>query len=102
MSKEKSEILLGNELEKLEKYKQKLVDNFNQSVDTAKSNLQSLQNKTAEKAALEIANSVKDLKNRNLIMSKLQEAGLVPKDVSKIANVIRMVDEESELFQYVK
>ncbi|MCW0996779.1 helicase-related protein [Streptococcus anginosus] len=102
LSKEKSEILLGNELEKLEKYKQKLVDNFNQSVDTAKSNLQSLQNKTAEKAALEIGNSVKDIKNRSLIMSKLQEAGLVPKDVSKIANVIRMVDEESELFQYVK
>ena len=63
-------------------------NNFNQSVDTAKSNLQSLQNKTAEKAALEIANSVKDLKNRNLIMSKLQEAGLVPKDVEMNMNVM--------------
>ena len=51
---------------------------------------------------MKISQSVKDRGIIPLILSRIEEAGLKPTDVRKIADYIRMIDEESELYQYVK
>ena len=102
LSQEKAQILIEKTQEQLNRHKQSIVDTYNCAVETAETNYKSLQNKVSESAALKISQSVKDKGIVPLILSRIEEAGLKPKDVRKIADYIRMIDEESELYQYVK
>ncbi|WP_455445007.1 helicase-related protein [Streptococcus salivarius] len=102
LSKEEAEILIDQHKERLNQYKTSLVEDYNNSVKTAETNFKGLQNKISESAALKISQSVRDAGSIPLIKSRLQATGLVPKDVKAIADFIRMIDEDSELYQYVK
>ena len=102
LSQEKAQILIEKTQEQLNRHKQLIVDTYNCAVETAETNYKSLQNKVSESAALKISQSVKDKGIVPLILSRIEEAGLKPTDVRRIADYIRMIDEESELYQYVK
>ena len=102
LSKEEAEILIDQHKERLNQYKTSLVEDYNNSVKTAETNFKGLQNKISESAALKISQSVRDAGSKPLIKSRLKATGLVPKDVKAIADFIRMIDEDSELYQYVK
>ncbi len=102
LSQENAEAFIEKSQERLIQYKKSLVDAYNNSVETAETNYKDLQNKVSESAALKISRSVRNQGSLALIKNRLQEVGLNPKDVKKIADFIRMIDEDSELFQYVK
>lgn len=102
LPQEKAQLLIEKAQEQLNSHKQSLVDTYNCAIETAETNYKSLQNKVSESAAVKISQSVKDKGIVSLILSRIEEAGLKPTDVRKIADYIRMIDEESELYQYVK
>ena len=102
LPQEKAQFLIEKAQEQLNSHKQSLVDTYNCAIETAETNYKSLQNKVSESAAVKISQSVKDKGIVSLILSRIEEAGLKPTDVRKIAYYIRMIDEESELYQYVK
>ncbi|GEM_PF-3636264 len=64
--------------------------------------MNSLQDKYSQKAAQNIQESVKNPVNREMIMSKISEAGVQPALIATLTKNIALIDSESELHEIVK
>jgi len=78
------------------------VNHYNQQLESVEYTIGKLQNKVSKKAALAIRESVRDTKNKTMILSKLKEANVSTKEVGKIAKSIELVDKEHPLFELVE
>ena len=102
MSIEKSQKLVFESEQTLTDLKKIFVDKYNQSHSIVEDGMSSLQDKFSQKAAQNIQESVKNPANREMIMSKVTEAGVKPNMIGTLAKNIALVDSESELYEIVK
>ena len=102
LSIEKSQKLVFESEQTLTDLKKIFVDKYNQSHSIVEDGMSSLQDKFSQKAAQNIQASVKNPANREMIMSKVTEAGVKPNLIATLAKNIALVDSESELYEIVK
>lgn len=75
---------------------------YNERIATLDNNVNTLEDKTSQKAAISIMNSTKDAKNLPMILSQLKQADLQPGDVAPMAKYIETVGSEDELYPIVQ
>ncbi|UUE17209.1 phospholipase D-like domain-containing protein [Leuconostoc mesenteroides] len=102
LSIEKSQKLVFESEQTLTDLKKIFVDKYNQAHSIVEDGISSLQDKFSQKAAQNIQESVKNPANREMIMSKVTEAGVKPNMIANLAKNIALVDSESELYEIVK
>ena len=80
---------------------QEAVANYNRKIEQANVTLDKVQNKTGKEAAVAIQESVRNINKREMIISKIKEANVSPKEISKVAKYIELVDDEHPLKETV-
>lgn len=86
----------------IDKLKYQLVEGYNAKSSLANENIDSLQDKIAQKAAAEIQDSVRNKANQQMIKSKVLSAGMEPKMIGVLAKNIGMIDPDDENYEIVK
>ncbi|QEA50662.1 hypothetical protein [Leuconostoc lactis] len=102
LSIEKSQKLVYEAGQTLTDLKKEFVDKYNQAHSITEDSMNSLQDKYSQKAAQNIQESVKNPVNREMIMSKISEAGVQPALIATLTKNIALIDSESELHEIVK
>ncbi|MDC2844306.1 phospholipase D-like domain-containing protein [Limosilactobacillus mucosae] len=88
--------------EVIKKVVNELVNKYNERISTLTENVNTLKDRTSQKAALNIMNSTKDAKNYTMIMSQLKAADLRPNEVAPMTKYIETIGPEDELYPIVQ
>lgn len=101
---EDKSVLLKNELTKiLERAKFLVIKKYNNEISQINDSIDDMKDKTSHKAAQNIIDSVRNTKNRQMIISKISEVGMKPKDISILAKNIETIGkDDGELYEAVK
>jgi len=77
------------------------VAKYNHAMNQSEDVIDSLKDHVAEQTAKMIEESVRNPSNRNMIIKKIQEAGLTPKVIGKLVQNMRTIDQDNPLYEDV-
>ncbi|MCB7217736.1 helicase, partial [Lactiplantibacillus plantarum] len=77
------------------------VAKYNHAINQSEDVIDSLKDHVAEQTAKMIEESVRNPSNHNMIIQKIQEAGLTPKVIGKLVQNMRTIDQDNPLYEDV-
>jgi hypothetical protein len=77
------------------------VAKYNHAINQSEDVIDSLKDHVAEQTAKMIEESVRNPSNHNMIIKKIQEAGLTPKVIGKLVQNMRTIDQDNPLYEDV-
>jgi hypothetical protein len=103
LSESQSALLRQDLIKTLEHAKFSLIEKYNNEITQMNDHINDMTNKIAQKAAQNIIDSVRNPQNRQMILSKVSEVGMNPKDVSILAKNIETIGkDDGELYEAIK